>query len=90
MANIPTFTLEPYLVDFTEPTTGAKLSGSKSKVKKQVRANRKAARKTARKARKDGLVDRTEGTITRSPIGLVGVAKKPRRPGPSTKRTGPR
>ena len=34
--------------------------------------------------------NRTQGTITRSPIGLVGVAKKPRRPGPSTKRTGPR
>jgi hypothetical protein len=40
--------------------------------------------------------NRTQGTITRSPIRLVGVAvgeaakpkaKKPRRPGPSTKRT---
>ena len=94
MANIPTVTLEPFLVDFTDPTTGAKISGSKSKVKKQVRANRKAARKTARKARKDGLVDRTEGTVIRSPIELLGAAKaavkKPRRPGPSTKRTGPR
>ena len=34
--------------------------------------------------------NRTQGTITRSPIELLGVAKKPRRPGPSTKRTGPR
>ena len=90
MANIPTFKLEPYLVTY-DPTTGKQLSGNKSDVKKQIRANRKtarkAARKTARKARKDGLVDRTEGTVTRSPIEFLGVVKKPRRPGPSTKRT---
>ena len=92
MANIPTFTLEPYLVTY-DPTTGKQLSGNRSVVKKQIKANRKAARKTARKARKDGLVDRTEGVVNRKPLELPPLTvsfKKPRRPGPSTKRTGSR
>tara|TARA_Y100001972_G_scaffold99313_1_gene123168 strand:- start:2245 stop:2529 length:285 start_codon:yes stop_codon:yes gene_type:complete len=88
MPNTPTFILEPYLVT-TDPTTGKQLSGNRSVVKKQIRANRKAARKTARKARKDGLVDRTEGTVNRKPLELPPFTvtfKKPRSPGPTTKR----
>jgi len=91
---MPTVTLEPYLVT-NDPTTGKQLSGNRSVVKKQIRANRKAARKadrkTARKARKDGLVDRTEGTVNRKPLELPPLTvnfKKRRKLGPTTKRLG--
>ena len=85
MPNTPTFILEPYLVT-TDPTTGKQLSGNRSVVKKQIRTNRKAARKTARK---DGLVDRTEGTVNRKPLELPPFTvtfKKSRSSGPTTKR----